>query len=178
MLPAKKIFFQVATLFLLIGLIVFIILKYFRPSIPSSLSQSSFLSKIFPSASAPAPSPSPLPSPRPIPHGAKGFTVGQSDKTVPQFSKGSIDPYDPAPGATQTVTINVKHSQPITKITAVLKTDNASSQPYSFKLVKGSDTNGEWQGSWQVEDTYLYTYALTLNAASASDPASVTITLR
>lgn len=168
MLPGKKILFQLAILFLLIGLIVFIVLKYFRSSLPLNLPQSS----------VPASSPSPLPSPRPIPHGAKSFTVGQADKTVPQFSKGSIDPYDPAQGATQTVTITAKHSQPITKVTAVLKTDNTASPAYSFKLISGSATDGQWQGSWPVDDTYLYTYALILDAASASGSASVQITLR
>ena len=124
------------------------------------------------------PTNAPTPIPRPIPHGTKGFTVGQSDKTVPQFRKGSIDPYDPAKGQTQTVTIAVKHSQPVTKVTATLTTDHATSQPYSFKLISGSDTDGDWQGSWPVTDSYLYTYVLTLNAVSSGSPGSVTITLR
>ena len=124
------------------------------------------------------PTPSPTASPRPIPHGKIGFTVGQSDKTVPQFARGFIDPYDPAKGGTQTVTIAVKHTQPVIGVTAVLKTDNNISEPHPFKLISGSDTDGQWQGSWKVTDTYLYTYALVLNAESSDSSASVEVILR
>jgi hypothetical protein len=121
----------------------------------------------------------PTPSPRPIPHGKMGFTVGQSDKTVPQFGKGSIDPYDPEKGSTQTVTITVKHKKPVTKVTATLKTDKNISAPVPLALVDGTNTNGQWQGSWKVTDTYLYIYKLILKAESASGPeGSVEITLR
>lgn len=120
----------------------------------------------------------PTVSPRPIPHGKIGFTVGQSDKTVPHFGRGFIDPYDPEKGATQTVTIAASFSAPIDKVTAILKTDNGISQSVLFKLIDGSTTNGTWEGSWQVTDTYLYIYALVLNADSADHSASVEVTLR
>lgn len=127
----------------------------------------------------PSPTPTPTPIPRPIPHGKKVFSAGQSDKTVPQFSKGSIDPYDPANGATQTVIITVKHTQPVTKVTAILKTDHTISTPVPFTLTSGTTTNGTWQGSWTVTDTYLYKYQLVLQAESTgSKPASVVLTLR
>lgn len=126
----------------------------------------------------PTATPAPTPTPRAIPHGKKGFTVSQSDKTVPQFSRGHIDPYDPDKGATQSVTIAVKHSQPVTKVTAILKTDNNISNPVPFTLASGTNTNGEWSASWQVTDTYLYTYALVLEASSASGSGSVVVTLR
>lgn len=120
----------------------------------------------------------PTPTPRAIPHGKWGFGVGQSDQTVPQFRRGFIDPYDPAKGGTQTVTINVRHSTSVNKVSAVLKTDHTISQSYPFKLISGSNTNGQWQGSWKVEDTYLYTYALVLKAESSNKSASVEVTLR
>ena len=124
-------------------------------------------------------SPSSFPAPpRAIPHGKIGFTVSQSDKTKPQFGKGFIDPYDPAKGQSQIVTIGVKDEQPITQVTAVLKTDNAVSQPVSFKLINGPDIDGIWQGSWLLDDTYLYTYNLVLTAVSARGKSSVEITLR
>lgn len=119
----------------------------------------------------------PTPTPRPIPHGKQVFTVGQSDKTVPQFKEGAIDPYDPAKGGTQTVTINVKNSQPVSKVIAILKTDHAVSQPYFFRLIKGTNTDGQWQGSWRIKDSYFYNYTLVLNAVS-NKTASVEIALR
>ena len=127
----------------------------------------------------PTATPTPTPTPRAIPHGKWGFTVGQSDKTVPQFSRGFIDPYDPEQEASQTVTIAVKYTQPVTKVTAVLKTDHAVSTPVPFTLISGTNTDGQWQGSWQMTDTYLYKYAVVLQAESAgSKPASVEITFR
>lgn len=120
----------------------------------------------------------PTPTPRAIPHGKIEFSVAQSDNTVPQFGKGFIDPYDPEKGETQTITIAVKHSQPVTKVTAVLKTDHTTSVPVPFALVSGSDTDGQWQGSWKVTDTYLYTYNVVLQAESLGRLASVEATLR
>jgi hypothetical protein len=118
-------------------------------------------------------------SSRPIPHGPKGFTVGQSDKTVPQLRRGTLDPYDPQMGATQSATIAVKHSQPVNKVTAILITDHGMSDPISFTLINGTNTDGQWQGSWKVTDSYLYTYTLILRAESKNNNVgSVTITLR
>lgn len=124
------------------------------------------------------PTKTPTPSPRWIPSGKKGFTVSQSDHTVPQLGRGFIDPYDPKKGATQTVAIAVKHSQPVTEVTAVLKTDHYSSTPIPFTLTNGSNTDGQWQGSWETKDTYLYTYGLVLKATSKDSEASVEIFLR
>lgn len=126
----------------------------------------------------PTVTPTPTPTPRPIPHGKIGFTVGQSDHTVPQFSQGFIDPYDPEKEASQTVTIAVKYTKPVTNVSAVLKTDHAISNAVLFTLISGTNTNGTWQGSWLMTDTYLYTYNLVLQAESASGSASVEITLR
>lgn len=126
----------------------------------------------------PTATPTPTPLPRAIPHGKKGFSVGQSDKTVPQMSRGYIDPYDPAKGATQTVTIAVAFTQPVTSVTAILKTDTTVSSPVPLTLATGTNTKGEWQGSWPVNDTYLYTYKLVLQATSGTKTASVEITLR
>jgi len=127
---------------------------------------------------APTSTPTPTPTPRAIPHGKWGFGVGQGDKTVPQFRRGFLDPYDPLKGGTQTVTVNVKHGLPVTKVIGILKTDHKTSQPYEFKLVSGTNTDGQWEGTWTVDDSYLYTYLLTLKAESSDKSSSVDITLR
>jgi hypothetical protein len=131
-----------------------------------------------PKSSIPTRTPTPTPTPRPIPHGPIDFTVGQTDKTVPQFGKGTINPYDPENGTTQTVTIAIKHTQPITMVTAKLKTDHMVSAPIPFTLMSGTNTNGQWQGSWKMTDTYLYTYQLILEATSETKTGTVEITLR
>jgi|GEM_PF-1254680 len=126
----------------------------------------------------PIQTPTQAPPPRAIPHGPKGFTVGQSDKAVPQFSKGTIDPYDPATNTIQTVTIAIKHTQPVIKVTAVLKTDHTISDPHAFTLTSGTPTDGVWTGSWKMTDSYLYTYVLELKAESANEFAINPIVLR
>jgi hypothetical protein len=138
------------------------------------------LAQIFRPGPIPSPTaiPSPTPTPRPISHGPKEFTVGQTDTTVPQMRGGRIDPYDPARGATQTVTISIKHTSPVTRVTAELDTDHDESPPIPFTLVSGTALDGTWKGSWQVTDTYLYTYILELKAISGSKTASVVMTLR
>jgi hypothetical protein len=113
-----------------------------------------------------------------IPHGKIGFSVSQADKTIPQMRRGYIDPYDPAEGSTQTVTINVKYSQPVSQVVAVLKTDHKTSDPYQFKLISGTDMDGQWQGSWTATDSYLHKYNLIISAVSTNSTASAEITLR
>jgi hypothetical protein len=138
------------------------------------------LAQIFHPGPSPTPTaiPSPTPTPRPIPHGPMDFTSSQSDTTVPQLREGHIDPYDPARGSTQTVTITVKHSAPVTQVTAVLKTDHTKTPSIPFTLISGTATDGTWKGSWQVTDSYLYTYILELRATSGTKTGTVGITLR
>ena len=59
-----------------------------------------------------------------------------------------------------------------------MKTDHVVSRPYPFKLISGTNTDGQWQGSWKMDDTYLYNYLLTLTAESANKSATIEITLR
>jgi len=50
---------------------------------------------------------------------------------------------------------------------------------YPLTLSTGTNLNGEWQGSWTVDDDYLYNYKLILEAsAGTADPVRVEITLR
>ena len=42
----------------------------------------------------------------------------------------------------------------------------------------GSAADGTWQGSWTVDDSYLYNYNLILTAVSSRGQTSVEITLR
>jgi hypothetical protein len=139
---------------------------------------SKLINLVHPPATTPTPIPSPTPTPRPIPHGPMNFTSSQSDTTVPQLREGHIDPYDPARGTTQTVTITVKHTAPVTNVTAVLKTDHTKTPSIPFTLISGTATDGTWKGSWQVTDSYLYTYILELRATSGTKTGTVGITLR
>ena len=140
---SRKCIITLLLIFFLVLLITGVVLWQFK-SLSSGRSIGDMIKEGFHSLSKTGtPFVSPSPSPRAIPSGKKGFTVSQGDKTVPQLRQGFIDPYDPAKGGTQTVTIEVKHGQPVSEVTAILQTDNTTSQPYSFKLIDGTNTDGK-----------------------------------
>lgn len=122
---------------------------------------------------------SPTPSPKPIPHGAKNFYVSiGSEVKGPRMGKGTIDPYDPVVGGKQRVTIEVNDTVPVQKVVATLKTDKKTSEPHMLTAAPGVTNKGNWSGEWIVDDSYLYTYILSIQATSASGTSSVDITLR
>lgn len=122
---------------------------------------------------------SPTPSPKPIPHGMKNFYVSiGSEVKGPRMGKGTIDPYDPAVGGKQRLTIEVNDTVPVQKVVATLKTDKKTSEPHMLTAGAGVTTKGNWSGEWTVDDSYLYTYILSIQATSASGTSSVDITLR
>lgn len=108
--------------------------------------------------------PKPSRSPKPIPHGNKDFSISQSDKSAPQMRSGQISPFDPEIGSKQSISVKVVHTKPVVKVMGLLNTDNSQIGPVEFKLVEGNNLDGTWQGEWQVDDSYLYTYVLRLNA--------------
>lgn len=122
---------------------------------------------------------SPTPSPKPIPHGPKNFYVSiGSEVKGPRMGKGTIDPYDPAVGGKQRLTIEVNDTVPVQKVVAILKTDKKTSEPHMLTAAPGVTTKGNWSGEWVMDDSYLYTYILSIQATSASGTSSVDITLR
>jgi hypothetical protein len=121
---------------------------------------------------------SPRPTSSPLPHGKFSFSVTQSDKTKPLFSGGVIDPYDPAFNQIQTVTVNVSDKEPITQVSAKVKTDSQLAGPFIFKLIDGTAINGTWQGSWAMTDTYDQTFHLIISAVSRRGESLIDITIR
>jgi hypothetical protein len=84
-----------------------------------------------------------------------------------------LDPYDPGRGSKQTITLFFTDTQPVQKVWATVKTDNKVHPPIQFTRINGSDLGGEWQGSWTVDDTYLYTYMITFEAESNNGKTKV-----
>jgi len=126
-----------------------------------------------------APTATPTPSPKPIPHGTTDFfvSVGKEVKG-PRMGKGTIDPYDPEAGDKQRLTIAVSDTVPVTKVVATLKTDKKTSKPYELLPGSGTSMNSNWTGEWTIDDTYLYTYVLSIQATSSSGTSTVDVTLR
>ena len=109
------------------------------------------------------PEPTATPTPRPIPHGKKGFSVSSGKKTGPQFDRGFVDPYDPASGGTQIVSITLVSASPVTKATATLKSDHTETSA-PFTLTDGLNTNGRWEAQIEYSDSYFYTYLIKIVA--------------
>lgn len=125
-----------------------------------------------------APTATPTPSPKPIPHGSKNFMVSVgSDIKGPRMGKGTIDPYDPALGGKQKLTIEVNDTVPVQKVVATLKTDKKTTE-HALTAGPGVTNKGNWSGEWIVDDSYLYTYVLSIQATSASGTSTVDVTLR
>lgn len=110
-------------------------------------------------------------------HGKTTFTIGGGNITEPQFSQGYLDPYDPKQNGKQTVSIMVSYTQPVTRVQATLKTDHKA-KIYPLTLVSGTPTNGRWEGTWTVSDSYFYTYNMDIQAESGSVSSRVELTLR
>lgn len=112
-------------------------------------------------------------TPKPIPHGKVEFGVSTGKNSVgPRMGQGFIDPYDPETGAIQTLTIEVTES--VEKVVAILTTDHKISPEYQLKKAQGTI----WQGSWKINDSYLYRYTLTIKATGPTGTSKVDITLR
>ena len=94
------------------------------------------------------------------------------------MGKGTINPYDPEIGGKQRLTIAIADTVPVTKVVAILKTDKKTSEPHALLPETGTNMSGSWTGEWVVDDSYLYTYILSIQATSASGTSSVDITLR
>jgi len=126
---------------------------------------------------APSPSPVPTRAPKPIGTGRKGFTISGGNQNAPKFNKSFLDPIDPKQGATQTIIINAENSLPIEAVEVTVKTDNKET-PLEMQLTEGTETNGTWQGSWTVDNTYLKNYRVEITATADNGTQKVELTLR
>ncbi len=123
-------------------------------------------------------SPTASPTPIAILQGRETYTIGQgSGTTGPKITRAIVEPHDPKQGQQQTVTVSVNHSSPITSVSLVMKSDN-DTKTYPLSLASGSETNGQWSGTWTVEDTVLYTYAFTISVESPGGSSSVDLIIR
>jgi hypothetical protein len=88
------------------------------------------------------------------------FSHGQ-DVIGPKPESITIDPLDPEPGRTQTVSIQVSADTPAKSATVEIITDSkTATQKLNFK-------DGQWQGLWTIDDTYNYQYGFRLILAGA-----------
>lgn len=119
----------------------------------------------------------PTRAPKPIGTGRKGFTISSGKQNVPQFGKNYLDPIDPDQDSQQEIIIAAENSVPIDNVQVTIKTDNKET-PVEMKLAEGTEADGIWEGSWTVDDTYLYNYKIEVVASAANGEQKATLTLR
>lgn len=115
--------------------------------------------------------------PRPIPAGKQTFSVSTGKKSGPKIRNGTIDPYDPLSGRTQTISVTVASKSPVLTVKFTMQTDTKSKE-VAMQLTSGTVTDGIWEGTWTVDDTYLYTYNAIIEASDGKESNAITLTLR
>ena len=158
----KKILLELFILVILLGLIVFIVFKYYRPNTLTG-------EKPAEQTAEQQPTPTPLPSPcipKILPGGKQVYRYSHGKDVIgPKLQIVTIDPFDPQSNQVINVTAEIKHDSPVTKATATLVTDNKSA-PAVMELVSGEPANGTWAVQLQLEDSYRCTYQLNFDLQS------------
>jgi hypothetical protein len=119
----------------------------------------------------PTAAPAPTSTPRPIkslPGGKQIYNFSHGAGVIgPKLQQVVVDPLTPGVGETQAVTITIKHDSPVTEASVVLLTD-IQTTVYPLTLIAGTTTDGTWQGSWKIPETYNYNYYLKFSLKSAT----------
>jgi hypothetical protein len=102
--------------------------------------------------------PIPTPTIRPIGQGRVPITISTAQK--PNFLSGIVDPFDPKKGERQTISVKVVDSEAdVTSVKIILQSDNKE-KTHDLQLTSGTKRDGEWSGSWIVDDTIDYKYII------------------
>ncbi|MCL4354509.1 hypothetical protein M1349_03500 [Patescibacteria group bacterium] len=103
------------------------------------------------------PTPIPTPTPRPIAKGPQTYTVSSGQN--PLISEVWVNEFDPKKGQEQIYKVKIKDKKgaSITSIELNLTTDHEA-KTYPFKLISGTETEGEWQVSVVTNDSHDYVY--------------------
>lgn len=119
------------------------------------------------------------PSPKPLASGRQTYLISGSKVGAPKVSEVVIDPIDPQPGANQKISAKALslNNEPITEVSVTMITDNKKTS-YPLKLISGTNLDGVWEGSWNLSDSYLYTYQAAVKTKNAKDEWEVTLTFR
>lgn len=103
-----------------------------------------------------------------IPKGAHTYLTSYGPGvTGPKRQTTTFDPLDPAVGQNQTVTVVLKNDSPVTDATATFFSDTTS-QIAKFKLISGTTSEGTWQLTWKIKDSYNCQYLIKFNFVSST----------
>jgi hypothetical protein len=130
---------------------------------------------------APTTAPTPLPEKKPpyiLPTGAQTYRFSHgADVTGPKPQLVTIDPLDPQPGSTQTISVVIHSTSAVQSAVVIVGTDHQE-KTLNLKLSSGDSLKGTYQGSWPVDDTYSQKYFLHYLLKSKTDTFDNTMYLR
>jgi LysM repeat protein len=132
----------------------------------------------------PSPPPPPPPPPPPAgppscqgqyPSGVQTYSV--ATKTIPKIYQIVVDPLNVNYLASQTVSVSISDTNPITQVSGQAITDTKTVN-FTLNLISGSQTDGVWQGSWVLQDSICQNYQIAITATSQSGTSKVTLTFK
>ena len=127
---------------------------------------------------SPSPTLTPTPKPAKLFHGKDTYSISHGNLYKgPDIHQVTLDPLDPAVGARQIITVNMRHVYDVTKAYLTIGTDSKSTI-LPLTLVSGTAQNGNWQATWTIPETYNYNYIVTVFAQSKYDQASIPLEIR
>ncbi|MCJ7805607.1 hypothetical protein MUP46_03105 [Patescibacteria group bacterium] len=118
-------------------------------------------------------------TPPPIGHGTQLYRTSGGVQGLPTISEVILDPEDPEVGSNQSIIVKANYTSPIKGVEVVLHTDDYKDTTYPLQLSSGTPTDGEWKGTWKVENSYNYIYRVTVKVKNEQNLVqSATVTLR
>ena len=141
----------------------------------------------FSSLFGPKPTPTPYniwtpakPQSAPLAHGKQLYRVSGSTQGAPRIVEASVDPIDPARGATQTWTLHIlePNGKSVKEVSVKVFTDKKQTI-VDLNKSSGTDQDGIWEGSSVIDDSYDEQYQAWLDAKNdAGLSQSVVLTFR
>lgn len=131
----------------------------------------------------PIPTNAPTPTPTSIilkpDDGTKGtYAVSQSSNSKgPTIQKVIFNPLDAQKGQTLTITVVLSSPDPILHVGGTLMSD-AKEHPLTFTQTEIKGSQSVWVASYQLDDTVLYTYILSISASTVKGDSTVRVAPR
>ena len=123
-----------------------------------------------------SPKPTPTPTPTKLIDGSDTYYISRAAGAPgPNVTTLTLDPLDPKQKQHQTLTAHVIFDTPVTSVTITFESDHKTRDLPPFTLKSGTNTNGDWQTSWDVDDTILYRYFMTVTAVSGNQKSKTSV---
>lgn len=110
---------------------------------------------------------------RPIIKGVETYRVSfGKDVLGPKPEKVVINPHDPKVDEVQTLTVFFSKDVDVSKIKVTTFSDNNKSNSYDLISQRNGQKDGEWSGSWKIDNTHLYNYSFSFEMLDSKQNVS------